>query len=237
MSADHDWQTVISSQDLTLWFDSQVYRYSVDMEAPSTKYPTQVEAIQLLELGQALPDERHLEKDTVEPLQDTGICNEELQNRISGAAEACTTEKQESNIIELLKQKDHVWSGIVRDFNHYQELARKYKSMNDKRGKTCVPVCKDFPEDKQTQRELVRELFESILDFSDAIDCIRDGSGKTINGDAEECTGLQAGETVHAKRVKALSNLEVELLAWDLLVGASMTLILFLLSDKEREVR
>jgi len=219
------------------WLYSQVSRIPAGTEILSTEYPSQVEAIRLLGLRQGLPEERHSEEGIAEPLQDTGLRNEEPQNGLSETAEACATEKQESSIVELLKQKDHNWSGIVRDFNHYQELAREYKSMNDRRGKTCVPECKDFPEDEQTQRELVRELFESILDFSGAIDCIRNGGGKAINRDVEECMGLQAGETVHAKRVKALSNLEVELLAWDLLVGAAMVSILFLFPVKEREGR
>ena len=99
------------------------------------------------------------------------------------------------DIAQLLSNKDHKWSGIVRDFEHCQELTRQYVSISDKTGRADVPISNDFPEDKTAQKELVRQLFEAIL----------------------EVDPTAAGH-MHTKRIQNLSNFEVELLAWELLV-------------------
>ena len=99
------------------------------------------------------------------------------------------------SIVQLLSNKDHRWSGIVRDFEHCQELTRQYVSISDKTGRANVPISNDFPEDKTAQKELVRQLFEAILEVDPTV----------------------AGH-MHTKRIQNLSNFEVELLAWELLV-------------------
>jgi hypothetical protein len=159
------------------------------------------------------------------------------------------------NVDELLEQRDHKWSGIVEDYDHCRALAKQYMALNDKKAK---PADRDeFPEDRELQKELVRELFEAILDFSDVIDgkgtAKNKGNGKNdafanddneheekanvkvegspsneatpVADDARSAFTSQSGaepspaDTVHTKRIRSLSNLEVELLAWDLLVS------------------
>lgn len=99
------------------------------------------------------------------------------------------------NIYKLLANKDHTWSGIVRDYDDCQELTRQYMSLNDKTGDTDVAGSNDFPEDKKAQKELARQLFEAILEVDPT-----------------------ASEHIHYKPIRELSNLEVELLSWELLV-------------------
>ncbi|KAH6631406.1 hypothetical protein F5144DRAFT_488774, partial [Chaetomium tenue] len=98
------------------------------------------------------------------------------------------------DIHKLLANKDHTWSGIVRDYDDCQELIRQYMSLNDKTGDTDVAGSNDFPEDKKAQKELARQLFEAILEVDPA-----------------------ASEHIHYKPIRELSNLEVELLSWELL--------------------
>ncbi|KAH6857004.1 hypothetical protein B0I37DRAFT_426693 [Chaetomium sp. MPI-CAGE-AT-0009] len=98
------------------------------------------------------------------------------------------------DIVKLLGNKDHKWSGIVRDYDECQELTKQYISLNDKAGKTDVEMSNDFPEDKQAQKELARQLFEAILEVDPA-----------------------TSDHMHSQRIRELSNLEVELLSWELL--------------------
>lgn len=152
-------------------------------------------------------------------------------------------------LADLLQQKDHKWSGIIQDYEDYKELTRQYFALNDKTGRTKVPDCDQFPEDKESQKELARELFEAIVDFSDVIDGTKkvekkkknansgshrdddeegaeSDAGEEGDGEAEEDEQTGSADPVHLKRVKALSNLEVELLAWELLVSAPANLLL-----------
>lgn len=99
------------------------------------------------------------------------------------------------DIRQLLNNKDHNWSGIVRDYDDCQELTRQYMSLYDKTGETYVAESNDFPEDKEAQKELARQLFEAILELYPA-----------------------DTENMHYKSIRELSNIEVELLSWELLV-------------------
>jgi hypothetical protein len=114
-------------------------------------------------------------------------------DRTTGSAHPQETPRPD--ILQLLENKDHNWSGIVHDYNDCQELTRQYMSIHDKTGDTNVAVSNDFPENKKAQKELARQLFEAILDVDPA--------------DAEH---------MHYKPIGELSNLEVELLSWELLV-------------------
>ena len=68
-------------------------------------------------------------------------------------------------------------------------------SLYDKTGETYVAESNDFPEDKEAQKELARQLFEAILELYPA-----------------------DTENMHYKSIRELSNIEVELLSWELLV-------------------
>ncbi|KAK3290547.1 uncharacterized protein B0H64DRAFT_447269 [Chaetomium fimeti] len=109
-------------------------------------------------------------------------------------AQAGPHESPRLDIRQLLNNKDHTWSGIVRDYDDCQELMKQYKTLNDKEGTTDVEVSNDFPEDKQAQKELARQLFEAILEVDP-----------------------DTSDHMHSQRVQELSNLEVELLSWELL--------------------
>ncbi len=113
----------------------------------------------------------------------------------AGIAQSTSQQVPPLNIVQLLCNKDHRWSGVVRDFEHCKELTRQYVSLSDKTGKADVPKSNDFPEDKTAQKELARQLFEAILEVDPST----------------------AGH-MHTKRIQNLSNFEVELLAWELLV-------------------
>lgn len=68
-------------------------------------------------------------------------------------------------------------------------------SLYDKTGETDVAESNDFPEDKDAQKELTRQLFEAIVELQPA-----------------------DTENMYYKSIRELSNVEVELLSWELLV-------------------
>ncbi len=127
---------------------------------------------------------------------ETKIADNLVENQeYASVVQSAPHEDPPPNIVLLLSNKDHTWSGIVRDFEHCQELTRQYVSISDKSGKADVSKSDDFPEDKMAQKELARQLFEAILDVDPT-----------------------AAGHMHTKRIQNLSNFEVELLAWELLV-------------------
>ncbi|KAK4032512.1 hypothetical protein C8A01DRAFT_41033, partial [Parachaetomium inaequale] len=129
-----------------------------------------------------------------QPVLDPELACRAVRENENANVHAGRQEALRPNVIQLLDNKDHKWSGIVRDYEDCRELTRQYMLLNDKTGKADVPESNDFPEDKQAQKELARQLFEAILDVDPA-----------------------TADHMHSKRIRTLSNFEVELLAWELL--------------------
>jgi hypothetical protein len=159
---------------------------------------------------------------------------------------------------ELLRQKDHVYTGLIANIDDWRRAATDYIAFNDKKGKAAGQTAEDFPEDDESRRALVRELFEAIVDFSDVADGPKPaasrarrasaaghedqredpqplGDGPNLENGEEEADEGEDGEDhepqpapaaqgqarkepPHITRVKALSNFEVELIAFDLLL-------------------
>ena len=112
---------------------------------------------------------------------------------------------------------------MISNFDHYLEVKERYVTLNDKVGKAFVPDAEDFPEDVASQQRLVKELFNAMLEFDELIDEKRQLRAKKRK--ISETAGEEEGgtsrfeESTHVRRVREASNLEIELLCWELLVG------------------
>ncbi|KAL2018375.1 hypothetical protein VTK56DRAFT_910 [Thermocarpiscus australiensis] len=97
-------------------------------------------------------------------------------------------------------------------------------TQNDE-GSDKLPDTEPFPETTEKQLERVKELVEAIFDFSDVIRPTRvvakrrkaSGSADTEQNEGEGAPTV--ADSTHVRRVKGLSNLEVEMLAWDVLMA------------------
>jgi len=131
------------------------------------------------------------------------------------------TQPQAMTFETLLQDKDHSFKAIIVDYNHYLAMRDQYVALNDKKGKTAVPDVTNFPADPASQRELVEELFAAILDFDNVIDGQRQkrvNKRKTGNVPEEAEEEVRFADSTHVRRVKEASNLEIELLSWELVV-------------------
>lgn len=131
------------------------------------------------------------------------------------------TQPQAMTFETLLQDKDHSFKAIIVDYNHYLAMKDQYVALNDKKGKTAVPDVTDFPADPVSQRRLVEELFAAILNFGNVIDGQRQKRvNKRKTGNVPEAAEEEVhfADSTHVRRVKEASNLEIELLSWELVV-------------------
>jgi hypothetical protein len=115
----------------------------------------------------------------------------------------------------LLREQGSHYKGYITSYDHSQRVKAVYLKLNHKPGR--VGTRGDFPLDNASQVELVRQLCTAIANLRDVIDGHRMRRGKRGNDDLQ---GEQAGfvDSAAVQAVKALSPVEVELLAWEILV-------------------
>lgn len=132
------------------------------------------------------------------------------------------TQPQAVAVETLMRDRDHTFKSIITDYSHFLSVRDQYVGLNDKRGRTAVPDAVDFPIDVAGERKLVEELFGAMLDFGEVIDEQRQRRSKKRKAvDAAEDPEMEVSftDSTHVRRVKEASNLEIELLAWDLVVS------------------
>lgn len=134
----------------------------------------------------------------------------------------------------LQAQPTRKYQRIFRDFEHQQAIKEEYDRLNDKRQATCD----DFPNDAEGQHRLVEELFDAILDFSEAEEqqrlLVAKTSKKRKTSEVEEGAGDQElldlvkdneqrqwADNTYAKRINAAKDVEIQFVAWNLLVSAT----------------
>ena len=103
------------------------------------------------------------------------------------------------SLSQLLKDKSHQWRGIIKDDNEFKSLKDEFRRCNDNTGRTKVEMSKDIPQTLKQKHQLVRQLFEAIVDFS----TVKESESRKRH---------------QVDRIRALSNVEVEMISWDLLV-------------------
>lgn len=113
----------------------------------------------------------------------------------------------------------------TRDHNHNYQYIRteahavalwsEYNALNNKRGKTAgVPDSVDYPHDAATQLAKVGELVQATMDLTHMID-------KQTKSRRKDAAG-QLIDSARIRRIKAATNVEIELGCWKLFVSKTM---------------
>lgn len=130
---------------------------------------------------------------------------------------------------DLLRVQTRKYQPIFRNFDHEKAVKEEYDHLNDKRKAADVPDCADFPDDEASQHRLVEELFNAILDSTEAEELPRLVNKKGKKRKASEMDGEHSAaqdddrqwtENTYVKRVKSASDIEIQFIAWNLLVSA-----------------
>jgi hypothetical protein len=128
----------------------------------------------------------------------------------------------------MMKYHDGKFRGLINNATHFKRVREVYYSLNDQKGRTYVEHASEFPSDLSGQVKLVEELFNAMLNFDDFIDEPRQKRRKRrkMNQDAEEeeDNDNSVTDSTHVRRVRQASDLEIELLAWELLVSCHLTI-------------
>jgi len=133
-------------------------------------------------------------------------------------------------------QQTRRYQPIFRGFDHAQSAKDEYDCLNDKKKATDVPDCTDFPEDDiQSQHKLVEELFDAIADCSGTEEQPRlvnrkAKKRKAAELDEEGDDGREWTENTYVKRIKTAKDVEIQFLAWNLLVCSGCPLALALVA-------
>jgi hypothetical protein len=128
---------------------------------------------------------------------------------------------------EMLQSQTRKYQRIFRGFDHQQAAKEDYDRLNDKKKAAAVPDCQDFPNDVEDQHKLVEELFDAILDFSQVEEKPRllvkrpkKRKASELEDEQTENEARQWTDNTHVKRIKQAKDVEVQFIAWNLLVSA-----------------
>lgn len=128
---------------------------------------------------------------------------------------------------DMLEIQSRKYQRIFRDFDHQQAVKEDYDRLNDKKRAAAVPECQDFPDDLESQHRLVEELFDAIVDFTAAEEKPRLLVRKTkkrkfseLEEDDNDDEARQWTENTYVKRIKSAKDVEIQFIAWNLLVSA-----------------
>jgi hypothetical protein len=121
-----------------------------------------------------------------------------------------------AEVQRLLTEKDHNYQPLFRDFEDFRTMKTLYAQLNDKKSKNGTDVQdSSFICDNWAASEVeVGRIFGALVDMTD----IRD-KGKTK---LDPASGLEVEVKEEATAVRRMinsSNLELQLLAWDILVS------------------
>ena len=140
----------------------------------------------------------------------------------------------------LHAQSTRQYQRIFRSFEHQQAVKDEYDRLNDE----GAPACDDLPTDIEGQHKLVEELFYAIINNDFAEEQPRllvKKSRKRKASDLEDETGdhepkdnepecRQWVENTYVKRIRMATDVEIQFLAWNLLVSSRHDGLLMALS-------
>jgi hypothetical protein len=108
------------------------------------------------------------------------------------------------------------YRGIISSLEEASLAKAEYMKL---RNLATLKPCPDFPESKEIQKALVRELFDAIIDCDQIMDNVKvkKRSAKEMEEDGSAAPEEEEYGT-QVKRVMALSALEVEMICWNVLV-------------------
>jgi hypothetical protein len=138
-------------------------------------------------------------------------------------------------------QPTRQYQRIFRSFEHQQAVKEEYDRLNDKRRAAAVPDCQDFPNEIDGQHKLVEELFDAIIDCSEAEEQRRlivkkskkrkasdfeeeANHNEANNNGAKDNEARQWVDNTYVKRISTATDVEIQFVAWNLLVSAGQTL-------------
>lgn len=140
----------------------------------------------------------------------------------------------EKPLEQLLQSKTRKYHPIFRGFSHQHAVKEAYDQLNDKKKAAAVSGCLDFPDnDIERQHKLAEELFDAILDCSNAEEKPRllaakksrkrkaselEDENEGEDGDPDNAGSREWVDNTHVKRIKAASDVEIQFIAWNLLV-------------------
>lgn len=121
-----------------------------------------------------------------------------------------------AEIVRLLSEKDHQYRPIFRDFDDLRIMKILYSQQNDKKSKhgTDVPDTSFICNNWAAAVVEVGKIFEALVDMTDIKD-----KGKTKFDPALGAEVEVKEEATAVRRMINSSNLELQLLAWDILVS------------------
>jgi hypothetical protein len=143
-----------------------------------------------------------------------------------------------STVGQLQHWHDHAGKqkyNLIQNFDHAMQLDAQLHMMNNKMGKTAdVLDCEDFPATDEERKVLVDKLVAAMVNYTGIIEKpvldrkrrrTRQGAGSEA-GDDEDAPATK--DNYRVERVKNTSNVELQILAWKLLVSSpSLTLSIF----------
>ncbi|KAB5576621.1 hypothetical protein GE09DRAFT_1185294 [Coniochaeta sp. 2T2.1] len=148
------------------------------------------------------------------------------ENAYSLAPLAAASEPLEA----MLQSKTREYKPLFRGLDHAQAVREAYDRLNDKKRAANVPDANDFPTEPHELHNRAKELFDAILDFSDAEEKPRLVVKKTKKRKASEMEdngddgddypdngNREFTENTAWKRIRNASDVEINLLAWNLL--------------------
>lgn len=137
-------------------------------------------------------------------------------------------------LAQHMQQKDNIWRGLVNDRARAHEIIGEYEKLEDDKAKIIGQTYQathqlpDIADDEQLKSILsnpalsqpyVRQLFESMVNFTDTIDRqqkVRKGKGKANDNDEPD----EFQDAVAVTRVKNAPNIVLEAMAWIILEAA-----------------
>lgn len=144
----------------------------------------------------------------------------------------------ETPLEQMLESKTGRYQPIFRGFSHQHALKDAYDRLNDKKKAAAVSDCLDFPHNNiESQHKLAEELFDAILDCSSAEEkprllaakksrkrkaSVLEGQDEGEDSDPGNAEPREWVDNTHVKRIKAASDVEIQFIAWNLLVRATL---------------
>lgn len=125
------------------------------------------------------------------------------------------------DIHRLISQNDNGCKGHISSYQEHLTVKDAYMKLNDEEIRGNIL---DFPLDDQGQKELARQLYQAMTNMDDILDGTR-LSRKRRQTDEEDPFSVAGSvnidrfeDSVAVKRVKETKEIELEMIAWDLLV-------------------
>ncbi|KAK0641963.1 hypothetical protein B0T16DRAFT_461986 [Cercophora newfieldiana] len=100
--------------------------------------------------------------------------------------------------LSFSKDKDHIYQPMIMNADDLDAVKREHESLNNREVGLNAETNEGYPNTPHEQQQLVQKLFNAIVDFSDY---------------------REKDSDYQLSRVKDLSNIEVHIIAWDILLA------------------